>query len=227
MTIEPDTLMAYADGELDPLMAKRVERAIAADPALADEVARHRALRDRLSAGFAPIAAAPVPERLSALLQTTVTPLPAPAPARPRPRWQAASALAACLLVGVFVGHQWQSAGPVTAHEGRLYASGDLSHALDTQLASADGAVRVPVSFRDRSGAYCRVFTSSAADGIACRDGSGWALRETRAGAAGEATEYRQAGSGDAALMTAAQAMMAGDPLDAAAEARAKAAGWR
>jgi hypothetical protein len=87
--------------------------------------------------------------------------------------------------------------------------------------------VRVPVSFRDRSGAYCRVFTSSAADGIACRDGSGWALRETRAGAAGEATEYRQAGSGDAALMTAAQAMMAGDPLDAAAEARAKAAGWR
>ena len=45
MTIEPELLMAYADDALDPLTAKRVERAIAADPALAEEVARHRRLR--------------------------------------------------------------------------------------------------------------------------------------------------------------------------------------
>ena len=32
MTIDPETLMAYADGELDPLTARRVEKAIAADP---------------------------------------------------------------------------------------------------------------------------------------------------------------------------------------------------
>jgi len=49
MTIEPEMLMAYADGELDPLNAKRVERAIASDPALAREVERHRALRRRIS----------------------------------------------------------------------------------------------------------------------------------------------------------------------------------
>jgi anti-sigma factor RsiW len=227
MTIDPETLMAYADGELDPLAAKRVERAIAADPMLADEVAQHRALRERLSAGFAPIAAAPVPDRLTSLLNQNVVPMPTPVPARPRSRWQAASALAACLLVGVFVGHQWQDGGPVAERNGRLYAGGDLSRALDTQLASAAGEVRVPVSFRERSGAYCRVFTSSATDGIACRDGSGWALRQTRAGGRDAGTDYRQAGSGDAALMAEAQAMMAGEPLDADAEAKAREDGWR
>ena len=33
MSIDPELLMAYADGELGPIEAKRVERAIAADPA--------------------------------------------------------------------------------------------------------------------------------------------------------------------------------------------------
>ena len=227
MTIDAETLMAYADGELDPLTAKRVERAIAADPTLADEVAQHRALRERLSAGFAPVAEAPVPDRLTSLLSRTVVPMPTPVPAKPRSRWQAASALAACLLVGVFVGHQWQDVGPVAARDGRLYAAGDLSRALDTQLAAIDGAVRVPVSFRERSGAYCRVFTSTTTDGIACRDGSGWALRQTRTGSGEAGTDYRQAGSGEAALMAEAQAMMAGDPLDAAAERTARERGWR
>ena len=59
MNIDAQTLMAYADGELDPLAAKRVERAIAADPALAVEVEQHRALRARLIADYAPIAAEP------------------------------------------------------------------------------------------------------------------------------------------------------------------------
>jgi hypothetical protein len=36
-----------------------------------------------------------------------------------------------------------------------------------------------------------------------------------------------QAGSTDPELMAAAQQMMAGDPLDAGAEAKARAAGWR
>ncbi|HWU96222.1 MAG TPA: hypothetical protein VN029_11530, partial [Sphingomonas sp.] len=97
----------------------------------------------------------------------------------------------------------------------------------DTQLAANAGAIQVPVSFRDARGSYCRVFTSSATDGIACRDSQGWALRQTKAGSNAAKSDYAQAGSTDPALMAAAQEMMAGDPLDAGAEAKAKAKGWR
>ena len=230
MTIEPELLMAYADGELDPLAAKRVERAIAEDPALAEEVERHRRLRARIAGEFAPVVEEPVPDRLAALLRSNVVPLPRP---RPKPRgfaqWRAAGALAACLVVGAMIGTQFSSVGPVTARGDGLYASGALAGALDRQLGGAKGAVQVAASFRDGAGAYCRVFASEAVDGIACRDTRGWALRQTRQGSASAApaTSYAQAGSADPQLMAAAQEMMAGEPLDAAAERAARDRGWR
>ena len=226
MTIEPEMLMAYADGELDPLNAKRVERAIAGDPALAQEVERHRALRKRVSDSFAPIADERVPDRLAALLKSNVVDLPTP---RTRPilsRWRAAAALAACLVLGLTIGIS-VSRGPVFSGAGGLYASGSLAAALDDQVGGADGAVKVAVSFRDKQGAYCRVFSSSATDGIACRDVSGWALRRTQQGSTTQHGDYAQAGSPDPDLMAAAQDMMAGEPLDAKAEAAARGAGWR
>ena len=226
MTIEPEMLMAYADGELDPLNAKRVERAITGDPALAQEVERHRALRKRISDSFAPIADERVPDRLAALLKSNVVDLPTP---RTRPilsRWRAAAALAACLMLGLTIGIS-VSRGPVSSGAGGLYASGSLAAALDDQVGGADGAVKVAVSFRDKQGAYCRVFSSSATDGIACRDASGWALRRTQQGSTTQHGDYAQAGSPDPDLMAAAQDMMAGEPLDAKAEAAARGAGWR
>ena len=64
MSIDRETLAAYAEGQLDGAERLRVEAAIAADPALADEVAAHRALGERLRAHFAPIMDLPVPDRL-------------------------------------------------------------------------------------------------------------------------------------------------------------------
>jgi hypothetical protein len=218
-------LMAYADGELDALTVKRVERAIAADPSLADAVASHRALRARLGHAFGAVAEEPVPARFAAMLASNVTPLPAPRTAQPR-RWLEAAAIAASLVLAVAVGHQWQS-GPVRASGDRVVASGSLGHALDTQLASASGDTQMLVSFRDDRGSYCRVFATSAIDGIACRDQDQWVLRETRSPVHTAGSDYRQAGSADAPLMAAAQDMMKGDPLDAAAERRARDAGWR
>ena len=218
-------LMAYADGELDPLTAKRVERAIAADPSLANVVAAHRALRERLGQAFGTVAEEPVPARFAAMLTSNVTPLPAPGTARPR-RWIEVAAIAASLVLAVAVGHQWQS-GPVKVSGDRVVASGSLGHALDTQLASASGDTRMLVSFRDDRGSYCRVFATAAIDGIACRDQDQWVLRETRSPLHAAGSEYRQAGSADAPLMASAQDMMKGDPLDAAAERRARDAGWR
>ena len=226
MTIEPEMLMAYADGELDPLNAKRVERAIAGDPALAQEVERHRALRKRVSDSFAPVADEQVPDWLAALLKSNVVDLPTPKTRPILSRWRAAAALAACLVLGLTIGIS-VSRGPVSSGAGGLYASGSLAAALDDQVGGADGAVKVAVSFRDKQGAYCRVFSSSATDGIACRDASGWALRRTQQGSTTQHGDYAQAGSPDPDLMAAAQDMMAGEPLDAKAEAAARGAGWR
>jgi len=226
VTIEPEMLMAYADGELDPLNAKRVERVIAGDPALAQEVERHRALRKRVSDSFAPVADEQVPDRLAALLKSNVVDLPTPKTRPILSRWRAAAALAACLVLGLTIGIS-VSRGPVSSGAGGLYASGSLAAALDDQVGGADGAVKVAVSFRDKQGAYCRVFSSSATDGIACRDASGWALRRTQQGSTTQHGDYAQAGSPDPDLMAAAQDMMAGEPLDAKAEAAARGAGWR
>lgn len=228
MSVDPEMLMAYADGELGPIEAKRVERAIAGDPALAEQVAQHRALRAALGARFAPVAEEPVPDRLAAMLRSNVVELPRPRARAKVPGWARwGGAVAASLALGVVVGHSLQDPGYVRTRDGKLYASGALAGALDQQLASDQGAVRTPVSFRDAGGSYCRVFTSRAADGIACRGADGWTLRQTRPGAQQGETDYAQAGSADPALMAAAQDMMAGDPLDAAAEAQARSAGWR
>jgi hypothetical protein len=230
MSIDPEMLMAYADGELGPIEAKRVERAIAEDPALGEQVARHRALRARLSGHFAPVAQEPVPDRLAAMLRSNVVAMPARAPVRRFPGWTRwGGAVAASLLVGLVIGHGFGpgEAGVVRTQGGKLYAAGTLAGALDSQLAANQGAIRVPVSFRDAKGGYCRVFTSQATDGIACHDAQGWALRQTRAGGAAAKQDYVQAGSADAALMAAAQEMMAGDALDADGEAAARAAGWK
>ena len=227
MSVDDETLMAYADGELDPLTAKRVERAIAADPALAEQIDRHRAVRARIAASYAPIAEEPVPGRLSTLLAGNVAPLVRPASRPPLSSPQAMAAMAACLVMGLVLGLAIQPREPVRTRDGGLYAAGSLARALDDQPGGAAGPTRIAVSFRDRKGGYCRVFASDAADGIACRDAAGWALRQTRPGTVAQTTAYAQAGSTDPALMAAAQDMMAGAPLDAAGEAAARARGWR
>lgn len=228
MSIDPELLMAYADGELGPIEAKRVERAIAANPALGEEVARHRALRAKLDGHFAAVAQEPVPEHLAAMLRARVVDLPARRRTVRMPAWAPWSgAVAAALVLGLCVGKGLPVQGVVRTHDGKLYAAGSLAEVLDQQLAANGGAVQMVVSFRDREGRYCRVFRSQPADGIACHEEKGWALRQTMGGSRASTGGYAQAGSADPALMAAAQELMAGDPLDAAAEARARAAGWK
>jgi hypothetical protein len=226
MTIDRETLMAYADGECDALTARRVERAIAADPELAAKVEAHRALRTRLNAAFAPIAQAPVPPRLSEPLRSNVVDFPGRARRRFPAAW--AGAVAASLVMGLLIGRGSTPNGPVGASPGGLVAAGTLARALDTQ-AGGDGAiggVRMLASFKGQDGRYCRVFAGSATDGIACREGDAWTLRRTASGRV-EAGTYRQAGSADAALLAEAQDMMGDQPLDEAGEKHAIANKWR
>ena len=64
MNFSDETVMAYADGELDAASRAAVEAAMATDPQLAQRVARHRALRERLRAALRPVLDEPLPERL-------------------------------------------------------------------------------------------------------------------------------------------------------------------
>lgn len=224
MTPDDATLMAYADGELDPLTAKRVERAIAADPALAARVAAERALRDRLVCAFVNIADEPAPAALTAQLTSNVVPLRRPA--APQRRWIQAAAVAAALVLGVAIGRNWQS-GPLDVSGGRLAASGGLATALNDDLSGGSGATRIIASFRATDGNYCRVFMTHAIDGVACRDDAGWSVRYTVAPKPGDQTAYRQAAAPAPGLMAAAQDMMAGEPLSQSAERTMRGTGWR
>ncbi len=236
MTPSPETLAAYADGELDAVMQAEVERAMAADPALARQVERHRALKARLAAHYAPVLDAPLPPGLLAAVsqpQTGAEVIDFSAARARRPRRLAwgggiGLALAASLTLAVVLQHPGGN-GP-----GPGYADGALASALDTQLSgqAPDGAAaRVVISFADASGALCRGYDSGQGGGIACHDARGWKLiRQVGGGAAagpGDDGAYRQAGSHDAALMALAQDMAQGPALDPAAERAARAKGWR
>src|SRR3546814_3563863 len=69
-------------------------------------------------------------------------------------------AIAASLALGLTIGlRPWLPTEPVAVQGGALVAAGPLSEALDTQLASnqpANAPVRIGLSFRDRTGRYCR-----------------------------------------------------------------------
>lgn len=235
MSIDPEILMAYVDGELDPITAKRVERAAGADATLAGEIARQRRMRARLRSAFDPLAATPPPDALVDLLRASgkVTDIAAARTKRGRDlsRWlPAGGAVAAALALGLVIGRGLpQAEEPFGMHDGRLVARGETSKALDTQLASApavDASVRIIVTFRRSDGGYCRAFESGGQAGIACRYESGWQIQSLRAASGSASTQYRQAGSGSTALMAEAQDMMAGEPLDAAGEHAAIAAHW-
>jgi hypothetical protein len=225
---EDELAMAYADGELDPIAARRFEHRMAAEPALTEAVEAHRALRTRLQGGFAAVSGEPVPDRLAAMLQSNVVAFrPRERPEPQRRRAGATAAVAACLVVALAAIQFWPS-GPFTFAGGQTVASGRLAAALDRQLSAEPGETRVLLSYRESGGAYCRVFTVASLSGIACRENGGWVLRRTRpARAAPKQDEYRQAGSADAALLAEAQELMAGEPLTPDAEREARDRNWR
>src|SRR3546814_5845995 len=67
--MDESMLIAFVDGELDEVNRRRVERAVAEDPALAARLDMHLRLRERLAGHYAPIEAEPVPAAMQALLR--------------------------------------------------------------------------------------------------------------------------------------------------------------
>ena len=235
MTVTPEMMAAYADGELAGEERQHVEAAIAADAELARQVDRHRRLKAMLSARYAPIASAPVPERLTDLIasaaksETASAEVLSLAQARARRglvpavrRWLpvAGPAIAASLVLALW--QPWQRAEPTG------YAPGELASLLDNRLVSeqrADVQPRVLLSFVAKDGLICRAWRSTNDGGIACRDRWGWRIRQKVFQRLERKGEFQQAGS-DAEILATAQDMATGDALEADEEMRARSNGW-
>jgi hypothetical protein len=244
--IDDETLMAYADNELDPAQRRSVERAAAADPATAKRLMDHVALRNRMAAAFAEVLDDPVPARLKASASggepfgAAVIDLAAARAARtPKPKrsWPIGGAIAACLAVGLLAGAGLETLRPapiISGRGGALVADGALAKALSTQLASNQTGgqpIKIGLSFRTASGDYCRTFRvdrETAVAGVACRDPQAWSVKMAMATAPEHpAGGYRTASSDTPPAITQlVETLSAGEPLNAQDEAVAKSRGW-
>ncbi len=101
--VDEAAIIAWVDGELTGAEAARVEAAVANDAdwrALAD---RHRRMKARFAAAFDPLARPPAEVISLADVRARRAAKAAPAPSHGWRRWAAGGAIAASLVVGLFV----------------------------------------------------------------------------------------------------------------------------
>lgn len=246
MPITDETLMAYADGVLDPEAAREVERAMASDEALAAKVAALADARRAVKAAYP--APDPVPEallrRVQALAEADAARRSA-APAgnvvdlaarrRPAPLWRLPLAASVALAAGGLAG--WFAAQQAGAPSG-VGVAGLGDPAIVQALGEVASGERVTLpggaafaaiaSFRDGEGTLCREFEydpdpARTIVGVACRAGGGWETRLAVAAPAAGDGGYAPASSLDT-LEAFLAATGAGPALSAEEERAALAA---
>jgi hypothetical protein len=189
--IDDETLMAFADGELDAATSNEVLEAVAQDESLATRLAVMADTRKLAKAAFAPMLTEPVPDQLRAKVEnmlaakraetgdaqhTNIVKLrPSPANDNPVRRWRD-MAVAACLAFVVGGGIGWQAAGLATDGSSAgpsafaSLARADVSDALssvtsgqDIQLADG-GRFKAIATFKSADDELCREFELDGAD---------------------------------------------------------------
>ncbi|QLF69785.1 hypothetical protein FE840_009640 [Peteryoungia desertarenae] len=204
--ISDETLMAFADGELDAETSAMIESALEKDEALADRLALFLDSKALLATTMKPLIDEPLPPKLSLGVQdaidkavmaghaaddTVIAFRPKPASAQPRSSGpaiapsRASMALAASLagilfgLAGFLAG---RSAAPVMdSGVAALHAAlSTLPSGTATELASGTSFSAI-ASFRDGDGHLCREYEVKAQDtqttAIACHGPEGWQTR--------------------------------------------------
>ncbi|GAB4149253.1 MAG: anti-sigma factor [Sphingomonadales bacterium] len=236
--IEDELLVAYVDGALDAATHQRLAAREAVDADFRARAEAYRALRQQLRQAFDPVLDEPVPDRLrqAALADDKVIAF------RPAKAWltqwaKPAMAMAASLVVGLYLGGQWYGSGggPFKVRDTGLYAGDALAASLNSRLSGqagdGDGAA-ILLSFRSAENDYCRVFQLDQASlaGLACMEGAAWHIASVQTAAlAGDNAGMQPAGAEalPPALRASIAARIAGDALGLEEEKAARAAGWQ
>lgn len=237
---DDETLMAFADGELDDAMMQRVEAALEQDEALAERLAVFLDTRIAVAAAIKPLIDEPVPEVLAASVQRMVDEAEAHRaetdsaenvvafrsrkamePRVTRQQWLmpiAASILAVVTGVGGFMAGRGSLEAEVSFDTA-------LAAALNTQPSGADVALggaatlHVVATFTDGRGELCREYELKRRDEttatVACRIDGGWATRLALSSPLGEGYEPASAQEAIDAYLVSIEA---GEPLAADAE---------
>ena len=257
--VNDETLMAFADGELDAAQRAQIEHTLQTNPAMRQRVNAITQQRARVGAAFAAVLHEPVPDRLTRLLQTppvavTANPTAPMAPSaavvnladarqartertrlRYMPSWAQLGGMAASIMLGVLLGARFVGGGGIDPamglNQGQLVTGGVIDKALSMQLASepvAGASVAVQLSFVDKSGNYCRTFSTTAMAGLACQQAGQWVVQQAAALDTQPTGEVRQAATAlPPALLDAVDKRMANGTLDSAAERAARNRGWQ
>lgn len=228
--ISDERFFAWLDGELAPADAAAIDALVDADPKLQRRAEAHRALGGRLAGAFNPIAEAPVPAHLFGAAEQRVAEVVDFGAARERrarhmPARMQWAAMAATLAIGIVAGSMIDpgTPSPIARENGQLVASGELEQALYARLASApaDEGARIGLTFRNAAGDLCRSFADEGAAGLACHKSGDWRIHGLFQTGEGQQGEYRMAAGLDPRLGELIDSIMAGEPLDAAAERKA------
>lgn len=246
-----ETLVAFADGELDEAVVPALQDALKSDPALMKRLEVFVVTRDRLKSSLGPVANERVPDRLTDFVMrgsaSTEQSRPARDPSDHRrfmSRFAAPIAAAiACLIAGAggyLVGSRGVRdsgpglAGMTAASEPelrRLLSTSPDGAAASWSTSSRGGEITVNGTYRTRTG-FCRSFSVSErsgmagrAGGVACLGPVGWQTQVIAAERASDGAVAPASSAGQAvdAFLDAAEA---GEPLDATAVRELIAKGW-
>ncbi|MDX3974560.1 hypothetical protein [Shinella sp.] len=192
---DDETLMAFADGELDEAQSLALEEALANDEALAERLAVFLDSRRLVGEALKPLIDEPVPEALLASVRKMAEEAQAPrdnvVSFRQKPQlpvvqptargWLMPVAASLVAVVTGVVGFTLGRMGPSATDAGA-----EIAAALDRETSGRDvtlpGAVlHVVATFRDERGELCREYElkqkASSTLTVACRQDGAWATR--------------------------------------------------
>ncbi|QHW28748.1 hypothetical protein GYN07_30920 (plasmid) [Rhizobium leguminosarum bv. viciae 248] len=192
---DDETLMAFADGELDETQSRALEEALAGNEALCERLAVFLDSRQLVGDALKPLIDEPVPEALLASVHRMADEVRHQKPQdnvvsfRPKQqqqtmrRWLVPVAASLVAIVTGVVGFALGRINPSASNSGAEIAAvldREVS-GRDVTLSSPDTVLHVVASFRDERGELCREYElkqpKSSTLTVACRQNGAWATR--------------------------------------------------
>ncbi|ULR42358.1 hypothetical protein [Rhizobium sp. K102] len=192
---DDETLMAFADGELDETQSRALEEALASNEALCERLAVFLDSRQVVGDALKPLIDEPVPDALLASVRRMAdevrrqTPQDNVVSFRPKQqqqtmrRWLVPVAASLVAIVTGVVGFALGRINPSASNSGAEIAAvldREMS-GRDVTLSSPETVLHVVASFRDERGELCREYElkqpKSSTLTVACRQNGAWATR--------------------------------------------------